>query len=132
MEVLNGVRSGRESRSEQAYAWVSEVEDTIRRECLDHVVVFGERHLRHLLRSYMHYYNGARTHLSLARTRLYRELFRSSDAFCRHQFLADCTINTFGFNFRQAQDGFGQCLGAVEAEARENPSWLAAMINHAA
>jgi hypothetical protein len=28
-------------------------------------VVFGERHLRHLLRSYMHYYNGARTHLSL-------------------------------------------------------------------
>jgi transposase InsO family protein len=38
---------------------------SIRRECLDHVVVFGESHLRHLLRSYMHYYNGARTHLSL-------------------------------------------------------------------
>jgi hypothetical protein len=27
----------------------------IRRECLDHVVVFGERHLRHLLRSYTTY-----------------------------------------------------------------------------
>ena len=40
---------------------------SIRRECLDHVVVFGERHLRHLLRSYMHYYNGARTHLSLGK-----------------------------------------------------------------
>jgi transposase InsO family protein len=38
---------------------------SIRRECLDHVVVFGERHLRHLLLSYMAYYNGARTHLSL-------------------------------------------------------------------
>ena len=38
---------------------------SIRRECLDHVVVFGERHLRHVLLSYMHYYNGARTHLSL-------------------------------------------------------------------
>ena len=38
---------------------------SIRRECLDHVVVFGERHLRHLLISYMAYYNGARTHLSL-------------------------------------------------------------------
>ena len=38
---------------------------SIRRECLDHVVVFGERHLRHLLLSYMAYYNSARTHLSL-------------------------------------------------------------------
>ena len=38
---------------------------SIRRECLDHIVVFGERHLRHVLLSYMHYYNGTRTHLSL-------------------------------------------------------------------
>ncbi|MGO8832655.1 MAG: integrase core domain-containing protein [Roseiarcus sp.] len=38
---------------------------SIRQECLDHVVVFGERHLRHILLSYMKYYNGARTHLSL-------------------------------------------------------------------
>ena len=38
---------------------------SIRRECLDHVVVFGEQHLRQILLSYMTYYNGARTHLSL-------------------------------------------------------------------
>ena len=38
---------------------------SIRRECLDCVVVFGERHLRHLLKSYQGYYNEARTHLSL-------------------------------------------------------------------
>ena len=38
---------------------------SIRRECLDHVVVFGERHLRHVLLLYMEYYNNARTHLSL-------------------------------------------------------------------
>jgi hypothetical protein len=38
---------------------------SIRRDCLDHVVVFGERHLRHLLRCYAEYYNQSRTHLSL-------------------------------------------------------------------
>jgi transposase InsO family protein len=38
---------------------------SIRRDCLDHVVVFGEQHLRHLLRSYASYYNQTRTHLSL-------------------------------------------------------------------
>jgi transposase InsO family protein len=37
----------------------------IRRECVDHVVVFGERHLRQLLLSYVSYNNEARTHLSL-------------------------------------------------------------------
>jgi transposase InsO family protein len=40
---------------------------SIRRECLDHVVVFGERHLRYLLKSYQRYYNEARTHLSLSK-----------------------------------------------------------------
>jgi transposase InsO family protein len=38
---------------------------SIRRDCLDHVVVFGEQHLRSLLKSYQKYYNEARTHLSL-------------------------------------------------------------------
>src|ERR1700676_1645452 len=38
---------------------------SIRRECVDHIIVLGERHLRHLLLSYMKYYNQARTHLSL-------------------------------------------------------------------
>jgi hypothetical protein len=38
---------------------------SVRRECLDHVVIFSDRHLRHVLLSYMEYYNGARTHLSL-------------------------------------------------------------------
>ncbi len=38
---------------------------SIRRECLDHVVVLGESHLRYLLANYSTYYNGVRTHLAL-------------------------------------------------------------------
>ena len=38
---------------------------SIRRECLDHVVVLSERHLRKVLRSYLAYYHGTRTHLAL-------------------------------------------------------------------
>jgi transposase InsO family protein len=38
---------------------------SIRCECLDHIVVFGEAHLRRILRSYAHYYNDIRTHRSL-------------------------------------------------------------------
>jgi transposase InsO family protein len=38
---------------------------TLRREYLDHVVVFGEHHLRRVLSTYAAYYNQARTHCSL-------------------------------------------------------------------
>ena len=39
---------------------------SIRRECLDHAVVFSEAHLRHLLANYFQYYHRWRTHPSLA------------------------------------------------------------------
>jgi len=38
---------------------------TLRRECLDQVIVFGEAHLRQILSAYAAYYNQARTHLAL-------------------------------------------------------------------
>ena len=38
---------------------------SIRRECLNHVLVLGEQHLRRTLARYFAYYHGARTHLSL-------------------------------------------------------------------
>ena len=38
---------------------------TLRRECLDHVLVVGERHLLRMLASYSSYYNESRTHLAL-------------------------------------------------------------------
>jgi hypothetical protein len=38
---------------------------SIRRECLDHIIVLGEAHLRRILISYADYYNSVRAHRSL-------------------------------------------------------------------
>jgi putative transposase len=54
-------------RSPWQNAYAERVIGSIRRECLDHVVVIGERHLRGILSQYVDYYNGTRTHLSLAK-----------------------------------------------------------------
>jgi hypothetical protein len=40
---------------------------SIRRDCLDHVIVLNERHLRRILREYFGYYPTCRTHLSLSK-----------------------------------------------------------------
>ena len=45
--------------------YVERLIGSIRRECLDHVIIFNERHLRRQLKSYSSYYHEARTHLSL-------------------------------------------------------------------
>ena len=46
-------------------AYVERVIGSIRRECLEQVVIFNARHLRHVLSSYVDYYHRARTHRSL-------------------------------------------------------------------
>jgi hypothetical protein len=48
-------------------AYAERLIGSIRRECLDRVVVTGEAHLRRILRHYADYYNRARTHRSLAK-----------------------------------------------------------------
>src|SRR5437016_3379678 len=45
---------------------------TLRRECLDHVLIVGERHLRQMLASYSSYYNESRTHLALEKDAPFR------------------------------------------------------------
>src|SRR5260370_29000461 len=57
IEVL---RVGPRAPNLNAFAerWVGSVKS----ECLDHFVVFGEAHLRHLLQEYVHYYNEVRPH----------------------------------------------------------------------
>jgi transposase InsO family protein len=51
---------------------------TLRRECLDQMVIFGEAHLRRILSAYAPYYNQARTHLALQKDApLHRAVQRS-------------------------------------------------------
>jgi transposase InsO family protein len=54
-------------RSPWQRAFVERLIGSIRRECLDHVIVFDERSLRRILASYFDYYHGSRTHLSLGK-----------------------------------------------------------------
>src|SRR4030088_1636884 len=76
---------------------------SIRSECLDHVVVFSERHLRHLLLSYMN--------ITMRPARIYpwRKMHRSRapsiapGTFVVAQSWADCITNMPGFDLRQAQ-----------------------------
>jgi len=54
-------------RSPWQRAYIERLIGSIRRECLDHVIVFGESSLHRTLTSYFAYYHGWRTHLSLAK-----------------------------------------------------------------
>jgi len=54
-------------RSPWQRAYVERVIGSIRRECLDHVIVFNEGSLRRVLASYFDYYHRSRTHLSLSK-----------------------------------------------------------------
>ncbi len=52
-------------RSPWQNAYAERFIGSLRRECLDHVIVLNERHLRRVLSDYVRYYNGSRTHLAL-------------------------------------------------------------------
>ena len=58
-EVLGAPRAPRQR------AYIERVIGTLRRECLDHVIVFSEASLSHHLRKFTDYYHRSRTHLSL-------------------------------------------------------------------
>ena len=53
------------ARSPWQNPYVERIIGSIRRDCLDHVIVLNERHLRRILREYFTYYHTSRTHLSL-------------------------------------------------------------------
>jgi transposase InsO family protein len=54
-------------RSPWQNPFVERLIGSIRRECLDHIVILNEKHLRRVLREYLSYYSDARTHLGLGK-----------------------------------------------------------------
>jgi transposase InsO family protein len=54
-------------RSPWQNAYVERLIGSIRRECLDHMIVFSAAHLRRILKAYAAYYNEVRTHRSLSK-----------------------------------------------------------------
>ena len=102
---------------------------SIRRECLDHVVVLGERHLRHLLANYATYYNGVRTHLALDKdtplpsTGAVSRVYRISHVARR----SPSALRSDGIIGRHSGEGVlwlnDLALGLVEISAIELHSW---------
>lgn len=66
-------------RSPWQNPYVERVIGSIRRECLNHVIVLNERHLRQILRSYLGYYHRSRTHLALGKDAPDGRLVQSAD-----------------------------------------------------
>ena len=62
---MEEVKTARKSPWQNPY--VERMIDSIRRECLNHTIIFGEKHLRTVLREYVDYYHQSRTHLGLGK-----------------------------------------------------------------
>jgi transposase InsO family protein len=65
MEAMNIEEVLSAPRSPWQNAYAEHLIGSIRRECLDHIIVFDEHSLKRLLQSYFDYYHRSRTHLSL-------------------------------------------------------------------
>jgi hypothetical protein len=70
---------------------------TIRRECINHVLVFGETHLHRLLTAFMTYFSEARTHSSPRQRRI--ELSSDSDGSSQSPRSEARIIDTTGYSF---------------------------------
>jgi putative transposase len=67
LEILGIEQIVTAPRSPWQNGYCERVIGTIRRECLDHVIVLSERHLPRVLKEYLAYYHESRTHLGLGK-----------------------------------------------------------------
>jgi hypothetical protein len=94
-------------RSPWQNSYVERLIGSLRRDCLDHVLILGETHLRRVLTLYSRYYNETRTHLGLSKdTPLRRAVQRSGTIVDARSYL-DCIIATPGYDLRE---GHGPAL----------------------
>jgi Integrase core domain len=93
-------------RSPWQNPYVERLIGTVRRECLDRVLIFGEAHLRQIRSSYAAYYNeGART-WRWAKTRPQVGQSSGPAPLSLSQSCLGCTTITSGYNFRKGHDTF--------------------------
>ena len=76
---------------------------TLRRECLDQMLIFGEAHLRRILSAYAAYYNQTRTHLAYRKMLRYVEQSNDLAPLSASRSWLGCITNTSGYDFRKAQ-----------------------------
>ena len=81
---------------------------TVRCECLDRMLIFGEAHLRRILTLYACYYNQTRTHLSLQKDAPLGRAVQRYGNHCRYaRSWRDSIIATLGYDFRKGHPANG-------------------------
>src|SRR5260370_31048497 len=97
---------------------------SIRCECVDHIIVLGEMHLRRVLKSYADYYNSVRTHRSLKRMRRSLAKFSEAEASDHMPSSADfiTTAPELKFSAHTRSDTSGARIGAGAPTSLPIPS----------